>query len=259
MRAFGQGGSIDGVWSSFGRRRDIAAVHEVMDGFGDVGRVVADALDVLGAEQQVRAEADVARVLHHVGQQLAEQRIVDGVDLARRAARRSSALSASRCGIGVEHVLQLAQRQLGHVLEAGHQRLRMRSRRRSPARAWRCSWRDRRCARGRRRSSDRRHDVAQVDRPSAGAARSSRIACSSISRCSCRSAGRRRRPLCASLGSRCSSASSACASMLLGQCRPSRAILRVERSQLLVEGLDGVFGHWRLCRLPVRRVSRSGR
>ena len=56
------------------------AVHEVVHVLGDVGGVVADALDVLGGEQQMRAQADVARVLHHVGEELAEQRIVHGVD-----------------------------------------------------------------------------------------------------------------------------------------------------------------------------------
>src|SRR5262249_50467541 len=48
--------------------------HHVVDGFSDVGRMVAHALDVLGAEQQMDAVADVARVLHHVGEELAEER-----------------------------------------------------------------------------------------------------------------------------------------------------------------------------------------
>ena len=56
------------------------ARDEVMDRLGDVRRVVADALDVLGAEQKVGAERDVARILHHVGEELAEQRRVEGID-----------------------------------------------------------------------------------------------------------------------------------------------------------------------------------
>src|SRR5829696_1409656 len=54
--------------------------HEVVDGLGDVGGVVADALDVLGAEQEMRAERDVARVLHHISEELAEERGVERVD-----------------------------------------------------------------------------------------------------------------------------------------------------------------------------------
>ena len=44
--------------------------HQKMDGLGDVGRMVADALDVLGDEQEMRAGRDIARIFHHVGQEL---------------------------------------------------------------------------------------------------------------------------------------------------------------------------------------------
>src|SRR6185436_14664465 len=56
------------------------AVHQEMHILGNVGAVVADALDILGGEQQMRAQSDVARVFHHVGEQLAEQGIVHGID-----------------------------------------------------------------------------------------------------------------------------------------------------------------------------------
>ena len=88
-----------------------AAVDEEMDVLGDVGGVVADALDVLGAEQQMGAEADVARVFHHVGQQLAEQRVVHRVDLLV-GAPYGERLVGLTLGVGVEHVLELAQREL---------------------------------------------------------------------------------------------------------------------------------------------------
>jgi hypothetical protein len=48
------------------------AVHLEPNAFGGVGGVVADAFDVLGHEQQVRARRDVARVFPHGGEQLAE-------------------------------------------------------------------------------------------------------------------------------------------------------------------------------------------
>src|SRR5260370_315307 len=48
---------------------------------GTVGDMVAGALDVLGHEQKMRAGGDGARILHHVGEQLAEQAGIDLVDL----------------------------------------------------------------------------------------------------------------------------------------------------------------------------------
>src|ERR1700754_3189777 len=47
-------------------------VDDEPDVLGDVGRVVADALDVLRHEQKMRARRDIARVFHHVRQQRAE-------------------------------------------------------------------------------------------------------------------------------------------------------------------------------------------
>src|SRR6516162_4660077 len=40
---------------------DLAALYDVVDGFRDVGRVIADAFDVLGAEHEMDAEGDIAR------------------------------------------------------------------------------------------------------------------------------------------------------------------------------------------------------
>ena len=69
---------------------NLLTLDHVEHRLGDVGGVVADPLDVLGAEQQMRAEPDVARILHHVGQQFAEQRGADGVDLLVAASRPPS-------------------------------------------------------------------------------------------------------------------------------------------------------------------------
>src|SRR6266567_3663023 len=49
-------------------------------GLRAIGGVVADPFDVLGAEHQMDAERDIARIFHHVGQEFAEQRGTDGVD-----------------------------------------------------------------------------------------------------------------------------------------------------------------------------------
>ena len=68
--------------------------------------------------------ADVARILHHVGQELAEQRVVDGVDLLVAAPHRER-LGDVAPRVGVEHVLELGEHQLGHVLDAAHHLLRL--------------------------------------------------------------------------------------------------------------------------------------
>src|SRR5215218_6764141 len=44
--------------------REVGALQRVVDRLGDVGGVVADALQVLRHEQQVGGGGDVARVLH---------------------------------------------------------------------------------------------------------------------------------------------------------------------------------------------------
>jgi len=89
-------------------------------GFGNVGGVVADSLQVLGAEQQVRAEADAARILHHVRQQLAKQRGEQRIDGAIGAPnlQRCSVIAFA---ISPEHL----RKPLAHVrrqrAEAGRQ------------------------------------------------------------------------------------------------------------------------------------------
>ena len=89
----------------------------------DVGRVVADPLDILGAEEKVRAEGDVPRVLHHVGEQLAEQRGIHRVDLVVPLPDRQRAIEVTR-GIGVENLLELGKAHLGDMLDTADQTLR---------------------------------------------------------------------------------------------------------------------------------------
>jgi hypothetical protein len=83
---------------------------------GDVGGVVADALDVLGAEQKVGAERDVARILHHVGQELAKERGVERID-GSIPLPHIDRLRGVLLRVGVEHVLELAEHQVAHVLK----------------------------------------------------------------------------------------------------------------------------------------------
>src|SRR5689334_21809841 len=56
------------------------AGRRIEDHLGDVGRMVPDALEILGDEQEMRAVTDVLRVLHHEGEKRPEHRIVEVVD-----------------------------------------------------------------------------------------------------------------------------------------------------------------------------------
>ena len=93
-------------------------MNEVIDILRDVGRVIADALDILRGKQQMGAEPDGAGILHHIGQELAEDRIVERIDFLVRTPH----FEGPRCilaGIGVEHVLQLLLCERAHPLEPG--------------------------------------------------------------------------------------------------------------------------------------------
>ena len=58
----------------------VVAGRRIIDHLGDVGRMVADPLEILGDEQQMRRLADGLRIFHHVGEQGAEDGIVEIVD-----------------------------------------------------------------------------------------------------------------------------------------------------------------------------------
>jgi hypothetical protein len=95
-----------------------------MHRLGDIGGVIAHALDILGAEHEMDAERNVARVFHHVGQELAEQRGAHGVDLFVALPYRQRLVEVVT-GIAVEHLLELSQHQGRHVLNAAQELLRM--------------------------------------------------------------------------------------------------------------------------------------
>jgi hypothetical protein len=85
--------------------------------FGDVGSVVTDPLEVLRAEEEMGAERDVTRILHHMGQEVAEDGVLQlvkvDVALPHFAGAHFVALR-----IRVEHVLQEFGRHVVHMLEA---------------------------------------------------------------------------------------------------------------------------------------------
>ena len=90
---------------------------EIEHRLGDIGGVIADPLDVLRAEQQVRAERNVARVFHHVGQQVAKHRVFERVEFGVALPDRARAFDVA-LRVGVEHVLHQLGRHFVHVLEA---------------------------------------------------------------------------------------------------------------------------------------------
>ncbi len=71
--------------------------HQIDHGLGDVRRMIADPLDVLRAEQKVGAEGDVARILHHMRQEIAEHQVFQG-RRARRPAPIRRAPARRRAG-----------------------------------------------------------------------------------------------------------------------------------------------------------------
>src|SRR5258708_37603358 len=60
---------------------DVLALDEVDDVFGDVGGVVADALEIFGDEDQFEGGKDHAGIAHHVGKQFTENLIAVAVHL----------------------------------------------------------------------------------------------------------------------------------------------------------------------------------
>jgi hypothetical protein len=67
--------------------------------------VIADPLDVLGTEEEVSAERDVTRILHHVSQQVAEHGVVQRVEIDVSLPDLSRPLFVA-LREGVEHVLE---------------------------------------------------------------------------------------------------------------------------------------------------------
>src|SRR6476660_10435034 len=96
------------------------SLDDIVDRLRDIGRMVAHALDVLGAEHQMDAEGDIARIFHHVGEQLAEYRRADRIDFLV-ATPYGHGLGDIAPTIGVEHELHLLEHEIGHVLDAADQ------------------------------------------------------------------------------------------------------------------------------------------
>ncbi len=89
-------------------------MDQEVERFGDVRRVIADALEVLRHEEQMRAGRDVARILDHVGQELAEEARIHLVELFVAQPDLEGLLCVA-LDIGVEHVLDHREADRAHA------------------------------------------------------------------------------------------------------------------------------------------------
>src|ERR1700722_13926393 len=78
------------------------------NGFRNIGSMVADALKILCTEQEMRTEGDVARILHHVREKLAEERRVHGVYLLVARPDLSRGPGVTR-RVRIQYAFELAQ------------------------------------------------------------------------------------------------------------------------------------------------------
>ncbi len=60
---------------------DVLALDDVDDVFGDVGGMVADALEIFGDEDEFERGEDHAGIAHHVGEEFAKDLVAVVVDL----------------------------------------------------------------------------------------------------------------------------------------------------------------------------------
>ena len=75
--------------------------------------MVADPLDIAGDEQQLGGAADRGGAFHHVADQAAEQRIVEGIDAGITLDHRAGQNRITR-GVGGQYIVHHAAGQLGH-------------------------------------------------------------------------------------------------------------------------------------------------
>src|SRR3546814_9335735 len=94
---------------ALGPLRHMLAGGGEIDHLGDVGRVVAHPLQILGDKEEVGGGGDVVRILHHEGQERAEDAVIEVVDRAVSFADQNSLVGiARRRGIrSEEHTSEL--------------------------------------------------------------------------------------------------------------------------------------------------------
>ena len=92
---------------------DVPRLDDEDDVLGDIGGVVADALEVAGDQNQVDGGLDRPRIAQHVGQQLAKNLILQRVEPVVLPQHRLRQTDVAR-DEGVERLAQHLERQLTH-------------------------------------------------------------------------------------------------------------------------------------------------
>src|SRR5205823_3222919 len=79
--------------------------HKINHGLGDIRRMIADSFDVLGDEKEMGAKADVAGILHHERQKIAEDRVMEQVELCVSVPNASCTFGVA-LRVSIEDVLE---------------------------------------------------------------------------------------------------------------------------------------------------------
>jgi hypothetical protein len=95
-------------------------LDHVKDGFRDIGRMIADPLDILRAKDEVDGGRDGSGILHHVGEQLTKQRCIEAIDIL---ITRPDLDGLGHVAIGktVEHIPELGQDEGRYVKHSSHE------------------------------------------------------------------------------------------------------------------------------------------
>jgi hypothetical protein len=95
-------------------------LDHVKDGFRDIGRMIADPLDILRAKDEVDGRRDGSGILHHVGEQLTKQRCIKAIDIL---ITRPDLDSLGHVAIGktVEDIPELGEDEGRYVKHSAHE------------------------------------------------------------------------------------------------------------------------------------------
>mmetsp|Transcript_29355 Transcript_29355/g.57173 ORF Transcript_29355/g.57173 Transcript_29355/m.57173 type:complete len:230 (-) Transcript_29355:9504-10193(-) len=92
------------------------AGDQINDLFGNRGHVIAHAFDVFGNEMEVHTGGDIARILHHEGQEFAEQRVIHLIDFSVPVDHVLCQFRVTR-DIGIKRVLEHPFDLFGHAAQ----------------------------------------------------------------------------------------------------------------------------------------------
>jgi len=89
-----------------------------MDHLCDIGRMVANPLQIAGDEQQLGRTRNGGRIFDHVADKIAEYAVVEGIDLGIRRNHFPREIGVA-CGIGSQHVVDHLAGEIAHCRKQG--------------------------------------------------------------------------------------------------------------------------------------------